>query len=131
MKIAVASQNQRVVHQHFGHATQFLIYKDEGQECRLIEIRSNDPACGTAKEADEEDHADSALQHSVDLISDCGAVVVAHIGPEAVRLLSYKGIRAFAIPDFIDSALRRLKESGQLDKPVQPGETRFSWLDPR
>jgi predicted Fe-Mo cluster-binding NifX family protein len=129
MKVAVASQDGRVVHQHFGRATQFLIYEIEGTECRLIEIRKNQPPCGSASEDGEVGHAENPMQRSVELLGDCRAVIVAQIGPGAVEKLSNRGIHAFVIPDFIDAALRRLIASGRLAEPVVPGENRFKWLE--
>jgi predicted Fe-Mo cluster-binding NifX family protein len=64
----------------------------------------------------------------VALLTDCNAVVVARIGQGAVQQLSNRGIQAFVIPDFIDSALRRLKASGRLAELVAPGEDQFKWL---
>lgn len=129
MKVAVASQDGSVVHQHFGRATQFLIYEIEETNCRLIEIRKNRPPCGAASEDGEVSHIEDPMQRSVELLSDCRAVVVAQIGPGAVEKLSNRGIHAFVIPDFIDSALRRLITSGRLAEPVVPGENRFKWLE--
>jgi predicted Fe-Mo cluster-binding NifX family protein len=129
MKVAVASENGAVVHEHFGHATQFLIYEIEEEGCRLVEIRKNHPACGTAPQGDGEGHSEDRLQDSVELVSDCRAVVVAQIGRGAVEKLSSRGIQAFVIPDFIDSALRRLKASGRLAELVAPGEGQFKWLN--
>jgi nitrogen fixation protein NifX len=128
MKVAVASQDGTVVDQHFGHATQFLIYETEAEGCRLVEIRKNHPPCGTATDGEEAGHSEDRMQNSVDLLSDCRAVIVAQIGHAAVARLSDRGIHAFVIPDFIDSALRRLKASGRLDELVTPGEGQFKWL---
>jgi predicted Fe-Mo cluster-binding NifX family protein len=128
MKVAVASENKLVVHQHFGRATQFLIYEVEEAECRLVEIRKNQPPCGTAREDGEGGHSEDIMQKTVDLLSDCRAVVVARIGPAAVEKLSRLGIQAFVIPDFIDSAMQRLMASGQLADSVAPEENRFKWI---
>jgi nitrogen fixation protein NifX len=129
MKVAVASQNESLVHQHFGRATQFLIYEIEGTEWRLIETRKNQPPCGSTSEDGEVSHAEDPMQRAVKLLGDCRAVVVAQIGPGAVEKLSNRGIHAFVIPGFIDSALRRLIASGRLAEAVQLGENRFKWLE--
>lgn len=129
MKVAVASQNGRVVHQHFGRATQFLIYEIEGTEYRLVEARKNQPPCGTASEDGESSHAEDPMQKAIELLGDCRAVVVAQVGPGAVEKLSKRGIHAFVIPDFIDSALRRLISSDRLAEPAEPGESHFKWLE--
>jgi predicted Fe-Mo cluster-binding NifX family protein len=130
MKVAVASQNQKVVHQHFGRATQFLIYEIEESGASLVEIRQNRPPCGTRQEEGDSGHDSDSLQRSVDLLADCRAVVVAQIGRGAVLMLSQRGIQAFVIPGFIDEALQKLKNSGRLDEPVAPGEDQFKWLNP-
>jgi predicted Fe-Mo cluster-binding NifX family protein len=128
MKVAVASENKLVVHQHFGRATQFLVYEIEDAECRLVEIRKNQPPCGTAQQDGELGHSEDSMQKTVDLLADCQAVVVARIGPAAVEKLSRCGIQAFVIPDFIDSAMKRLMASGRLAESVAPDENRFKWL---
>jgi predicted Fe-Mo cluster-binding NifX family protein len=128
MNVAVASEDGVVVNQHFGRATQFLIYEVEEEGCRLIDIRKNQPSCGTVAEDEEIGHAEEPMQRAVALLTDCNAVVVAQIGQGAVQQLSNRGIQAFVIPDFIDSALRRLKASGRLAELVAPGEDQFKWL---
>jgi predicted Fe-Mo cluster-binding NifX family protein len=128
MKVAVASENGAVVQEHFGRATQFLIYEIEEEGCRLVEIRKNHPACGSAPEGDGEGHSEDRMQDSIELVSDCRAVVVAQIGRAAVERLANRGVHAFVIPDFIDSALQRLKASGRLAELVTPGEGQFKWL---
>jgi predicted Fe-Mo cluster-binding NifX family protein len=128
MNVAVASEDGVVVNQHFGRATQFLIYAVEEEGCRLIDIRKNQPPCGTVTGDEEIGHAEEPLQRTVALLTDCSAVVVARIGQGAVQQLSNQGIQTFVIPDFIDSALRRLKASGRLAELVVPGEDQFKWL---
>jgi predicted Fe-Mo cluster-binding NifX family protein len=128
MKVAVASEDKVVVHQHFGRATQFLVYEIEEAECRLVEIRKNQPPCGPARQDDELTHSEDTMQKTVDLLADCSAVVVARIGPAAVEKLSRRGIQAFVIPDFIDSAMQRLMASGRLAESAAPEENRFKWL---
>jgi predicted Fe-Mo cluster-binding NifX family protein len=128
MKVAVASQDRVVVHQHFGHATQFLIYEVQEDGCHLVEIRENKPACGTGQPDGESGHDEDAMQRTVDLLLDCRAVVIARIGSAAVEKLSARGIQAFVIPDFIDSALQRLMASGRLAEPVSSQENHFQWL---
>jgi nitrogen fixation protein NifX len=130
IRVAVASENREreMVHQHFGRATQFLIYEIEGTACRLIEARKNQPSCGAAVEDGASGHGADLMQQAIERVSDCRAVVVAQIGRGAVERLSRRGIHAFVIPDFIDSALRRLIASGELVKPVAPTESNFKWL---
>jgi predicted Fe-Mo cluster-binding NifX family protein len=129
MKVAVASQNARVVHQHFGRATQFLIYEIQENGYQLVETRKNQPPCGSASEDGQEGHGEDPMEKAVELVSDCRAVVVAQIGRGAVERLSNHGVHAYVIPDFIDSALRRLIASGRLAEPIVPGDANFKWLE--
>lgn len=131
MKVAVASQNGVLVHQHFGRATQFLVYEIEGAQFRHVDTRPNTPSCGTAADEDgAPSHSPDPMSRTVDLVRDCRAVVVAQIGPGAVEKLSRHGVLAFVIHDYIDSALTRLIASGRLSETVLPGETQFRWLEP-
>lgn len=128
VRIAVASENGLMVHQHFGRATQFMIFEVADGQTKFVETRKNLPACGTANENGEHGHGEDPMQHSVSLVADCRAVVVSQIGPGAVEKLSRRGVIAFVIPDFIDRALPRLLRSGELQRPVVSGEKRFRWL---
>ncbi len=129
MKVAIASQNARVVHQHFGRATQFLIYEIKENGYQLVETRKNQPPCGSAFEDGQDGHSEDPMEKAVELVADCRAVVVAQIGRGAVERLSNRGVHAYVIPDFIDSALRRLIASGRLAEPIEPDNTDFRWLE--
>lgn len=128
MKIAVASHDSTVIQDHFGHARQFLIYECSADRCELVEIRKQEPLCGSAGVDDEEGHSEDRLQQTIEQLSDCRAVVAARIGPPIVARLSREGIHAFVIPGFIDDALRRLLASGQLNAPVDPARESFQWI---
>jgi len=121
IRVAISSADGKVVHQHFGRTTQFVICEIEQGEARFVEVRPNHPACGG-----EEGHDEDRMGRTVDLVSDCRAVLCAQIGGGAVARLAERGIQAFVIPDFIESALRRLIASGALDQPARPGKR---WLD--
>jgi len=130
IKVAVASEDGETVHQHFGRASRFVIYEVDGDRYRRIEVRNNAPACGSAPDDDGAPHGGDPMARSVDLVSDCRAVLVARIGAGAVGRRSNLGVHAVVAPDYIDSALRRLISSGLLGAPARPGESDFQWLDP-
>jgi nitrogen fixation protein NifX len=102
-KVAVASSDGKFVNQHFGMAQQFLIFEidDEG-DYKFLEIRENKPACSV------EGHSDFSMDQSVDLISDCKAVIASQIGPGAVDILLSHNIEPYIAPTFIDEALKQL-----------------------
>ena len=113
MRIAVASSDGKMVNQHFGKATQFLIFDVDGNNMTLRETRSNVPPCGS----DEyEGHSDDAFGRAISLITDCEAVLCSRIGMGAAAELMSHGIRPFEVGDFIEEAIK-----GYLDYRIKAG----------
>mgnify|MGYP001809847958 CR=1 FL=1 len=123
VKVAISSADGKTVHQHFGRTTQFIICEIDQGQGRFVEVRSNQPACGGGE---EDGHDEDRIGRSVELVADCRAVLCAQIGGGAVARLAERGIQAFVIPDFIESALERLIASNVLDQPVRPSKR---WLE--
>jgi predicted Fe-Mo cluster-binding NifX family protein len=109
-KVAVASKDGKVVHRHFGHAEQFIIFEIEGEKFMCVDIRPTEPPCHFGQ------HDDNRLMKSVELISDCKAVLASQIGPGAARALYDKGIKPFTTRDLILDALQELISSGEIEK---------------
>lgn len=109
MKVAIGAGDGVTVTEHFGFATQFQIWDLAGDTPMLVETRYNRPACG----ADRNDGSvREPMDVSVDLVSDCRAVIVARIGECAVHRLDALGILAFETEDTVEQVLRELLESG-------------------
>lgn len=106
MRIAIASHPGRTVTQHFGGATQFLVYEEIVGKFTLIDARQNIPAC----QVDEDDH-DAHLQKSAEIIKDCDFVIVGRIGPGAHEIVTLNAIQVAVIHDEIDQAIFRLSQS--------------------
>lgn len=87
MKVAVVSSDGKVINQHFGKASGFLIFEVDDGNIRFIENRANTPVCGSA----EYGHSDNALSSTISLISDCNAVLCASIGSAAEEELRKRG----------------------------------------
>jgi predicted Fe-Mo cluster-binding NifX family protein len=103
LKVAVASSDGKVVNQHFGMASQFLIFELEDDGAfKFLELRKNEPACSV------EGHSDISMENSIDLISDCDVVLASQIGPGAVDILLANNIEPYIAPTFIDEALSEL-----------------------
>ncbi len=101
-RVAVASRDRVIVHQHFGRATHFQIYDLTEDGITFVETRENTPSCGSSDvEAD-------AHGRVIDLLKDCSAVVVARIGPGAIEVLNDHGLKHYVLPQSIDTALRKL-----------------------
>jgi len=103
IKVAVASSDGKYINQHFGMASQFLIFEleDDGTY-KFLELRENKPACSV------EGHTQLSMEESVELISDCQVVLASQIGPAAIDILISYGIEPYIAPTFIDEALKQL-----------------------
>jgi nitrogen fixation protein NifX len=103
IKVAVASSDGKYINQHFGMASQFLIFElDEDGTHKFMELRENKPACST------EGHSEFSMEESVKLISDCQAVLAGQIGPGAIDILLKNNIDPYIAPTFIEDALKEL-----------------------
>ena len=116
-KVAVASSDGKSINQHFGQAPDFLIFEiKENQDLEFIEVRKNIPPYDDPNLL--ENH-DNALARSVNLISDCNAVLASQIGPGAIKALLSCKVRPYAIPDLmIEKALKKLASSKLVSNPT-------------
>lgn len=103
-RVAVASRDGVMVHQHFGRATHFQIYDLDKDGFRFVETRENSPSCNQ----DSYEREATAHEQVVRLLADCRIVLVARIGPGAREVLLSHGQRPYEVPLFINDALKRL-----------------------
>lgn len=102
-KIAVASTDGKVVNQHFGRAEKFYIIDVLDDGTFHFEVtRETAAACAGGE------HSDDSLERNVSLLSDCSYVLVSRIGLGAEYALNKKGITAFAISHYIDTAIEKI-----------------------
>ena len=104
-RVAAASIDGKVINQHFGRASQFLIFDIDGKAFNFVETRENAPPCSLG------DHHEDAMGKAVQMLSDCTIVLVSKIGSGAVQALGERGIQSYEIRDFIDKALEKLVSS--------------------
>lgn len=103
IRVAVASSDGKYVNQHFGRATQFLVFDiQEGQENIFVELRPNQPSCNW------DAPSEPGHMHTIKLLADCQVVVVSMIGSTATQKLESCGLMVFQIPDFIENALKQI-----------------------
>ena len=109
MRVAVVSSDVKVINQHFGKASRFLIFEIGDGKTELVEARENTPVCGSG----ENGHSDDSLVRTISLISDCQVVLCARIGGGAEEELRKNGILPLEAPYFIHDALEKLEYSCQ------------------
>lgn len=111
-KVAVASSDGKTVDTHFGHAQSFLIFEVDEQTGAFEDVEERDvrAACnsqascgGRIEEGDSMDLAAKALE-------DVDYVLVAKIGPHAIRALARYDITAYDIVLPIDEASKKINE---------------------
>lgn len=102
MKVAVVSSDGKVINQHFGKASRFLIFEVNCSEIQFIEVRETIPLFGSA----DYGHADEALSKTISLIADCEAVFCSRIGIGVGKELRINGIKPIEAPYFIHEALK-------------------------
>ncbi len=99
LKMAIASSDGKVINQHFGKARRFIIIESDGEEIKVVEVRENNPACGTLEYGG---HADDMLDRSISLIGDCDAVLCSRVGGGAAEVLLSRGVEPVEAPGFIE-----------------------------
>ncbi len=106
--IAVASKGGGLVNQHFGHATDFMIYEASPGGVRFVEVRNVERYCeGPGACGEVEDRLDKIVQ----MLSDCRAVLCSRIGTEPAAALSRAGIDPILKYDSIENAIREVAGS--------------------
>ena len=102
-RIAAASTDGKVINEHFGEASSFLIYDIDASGWNFVERREVKPLCGSCS-----GHNDESLSASVNALADCAAVIAERIGPTGRRALAINNISFFEQPDDIENALKKL-----------------------
>ena len=110
-KVAVATTDGATINEHFGRATEFIVYdvKEDGTYTEVKKI--------TAKGAVGEDSHES-LDDSVKLLEGVETVLAAQIGPKAVKALQIRGIIGFGIGGSVDSALKSYAKRSKFVKNI-------------
>jgi len=88
-KIAVTSKHGKLVDQHFGHATEFIIYQGNDKGFTLVEKRQAEQYCSGISECDSDEGRKNA---AIQAISDCDAVLTMRIGYHGQQRLLEQGI---------------------------------------
>ena len=132
-KVAVATSDGKTVDSHFGHVSNFLIFEvdEESGKFEDVEERDVQAACsgGTCAGAISESkassdcgsgagcgghngagEASSPMDEIAKALSDVDYVLVARIGPHAIRALAKYDVTAYDIVLPIDEAISKINE---------------------
>jgi len=124
--MAVATTGGGVINQHFGHATEFLVYEGSAEGARFIGHRkvadlycSGNDTCGDGE---------SVLGGIIRALEGCEAVLCSKIGYEPWEMLEEAGIQPNGehamepIEDAVMAVYREMLEMGKLDAPLADEE---------
>ena len=101
-KIAVASSDGKVINEHFGKATKFLIFNIDEDRYEFSEVLEASPFCSNG------DHNEEKLLLATEKLAGCRAVLITQIGYVAVKALESRGIEVFEIKTLIGDALNKI-----------------------
>jgi predicted Fe-Mo cluster-binding NifX family protein len=90
-RIAIASSDGEAVNQHFGQATNLLIYEVGDESVNFIEEREIKLISGEAA------HTEGNMAIFADVLHDCSAIFVLRIGQRSLRYLLERNITAFEV----------------------------------
>jgi predicted Fe-Mo cluster-binding NifX family protein len=102
-KIAVGSNDNKFVNQHFGTSEGFAIYiVDDNEKYTYSEYRKTVPSCGA-----KEEH-DAKMLNSVNALTDCRIVLINQVGPCAMAKLNAEGIQFLTVTGEIEQIFPKL-----------------------
>ncbi|MCB0283958.1 MAG: iron-molybdenum cofactor biosynthesis protein [Calditrichaeota bacterium] len=119
MKIAIASDDQQTIANHFGRTRGFLIYETENGEIQNQEYRINN-FTGHALGLNHHNHDHHADRHSAILtaLKDCQAVISRGMGRRIYEDLQNAGIETFIVDETNTSvAIQKYLENELQDNP--------------
>jgi nitrogen fixation protein NifB len=100
--VAVATSGGGVVNQHFGHADEFWIYEAGPRFARLVGTRSVARYCQGPSSCDDDR---SVLDRTVEMLSDCAAVLCSRVGAGPRRALTAAGVDVVEVYEQIEPAV--------------------------
>jgi predicted Fe-Mo cluster-binding NifX family protein len=93
MKIAIASDDEKTVSQHFGRTRGFVIYTVNGSQPVRLEYRANTLACH-GEEAGHDANEGERHAQKANAFADCGVVIAGGMGPGMRQALKRAGIQS-------------------------------------
>jgi nitrogen fixation protein NifB len=116
--VAVATKGGGIINQHFGHATEFLVYEASDDGVRFIGPRRADQYCVGQDTCNEDE---STLGRVIAALEGCEAMLSARIGLPPYEALEEAGIQPVSdyamepIEESVAKVYEEMLTSGRLD----------------
>lgn len=88
--VAVATRGGDKVNQHFGHATEFMIYETDGVDVKLLGVRKIQAYCHGKADCNGDKQA--TLQEIISILKDCQILLCSGIGDAPRASLNKAGV---------------------------------------
>lgn len=108
IRIAVASSDGKTVNMHFGDASHFLIFEVEGNQVNFVELMEKE-------KKPLQEHSDRWMQ-SLDIITDCKAILCSRMGQEPASKLEEEGISPAQFSGTIVDAIKYYLKENELKR---------------
>ncbi len=122
--MAIATKGGGIINQHFGHATEFLVYEASDDGVRFIGHRRADQYCVGQDTCNEDE---STLDRVIAALEGCEVMLSARIGLPPYEALEAAGIQPISeyameeIEESVAKVYQEMLESGKLDNIVDDG----------
>jgi nitrogen fixation protein NifB len=122
--MAIATKGGGIINQHFGHATEFLVYEASDDGVRFIGHRRADQYCVGEDTCNEDE---STLGRVIAALEGCEVMLSARIGLPPYEALEAAGIQPISeyameeIEESVAKVYQEMLESGKLDTVVDDG----------
>ncbi|MEK3717156.1 nitrogenase cofactor biosynthesis protein NifB [Paenibacillus sp. FSL R7-0333] len=114
-RVAVATRGGDKVNQHFGHATEFLVYDTDGTDVQLLGVRKIQAYCHGKADCNGDKAA--TLQEIITILSDCRILLCSGIGEAPRASLNAIGVLPLVRKGGIQEAiLESVKYSSYFEK---------------
>lgn len=102
-RVAVATRGGDKVNQHFGHATEFLVYDTDGVDVQLLGVRKIQAYCHGKADCNGDKAA--TLQEIISILSDCRILLCSGIGKGPRASLNKTGVLPLVCKGGIQEAI--------------------------
>lgn len=101
-RIAIASKDGKVVTDHFGHCSKYLIVEVDRGEYEFLELKEVIPPCNGGS------HTLEGIENVLKQLKDCKYVLVSQIGGGAEKILKDNNVSVFVYRGYIREGIKKI-----------------------
>ncbi|MBZ4683949.1 MAG: nitrogen fixation protein NifB [Fusobacteriaceae bacterium] len=105
IRFAIASKDNKLINQHFGHVDRFYIYEYSNDKIKFVEERGIEKYCSGKENCDDKIPKMDLIK---DIVKDCKALLCVRIGYVPKKTLRKNGIEIFETYDLIEEGIKKI-----------------------